>query len=105
MKTVRFFRLLALRIIVIAAIAMIWNSVTDYLQQVGFFGDTYGFKYSYDEHKSYYKWGARHHIWNAMSFVLLVLSIVRIVVWGNWYWEQEEKEDDVNLKSPENKLF
>jgi len=104
MKTIRFFRLLVLRIIVLTACVMAWIYLTEYVQEVGFFGDVYGKKYSWSDN-SIWVWNWRHYVWCGMGVALVCVSIARIIVWGDWYWTQVNKKDDVDLKSPENKLF
>jgi hypothetical protein len=104
MKTIRFFRLLVLRVVVLTICVMAWSYLTELIETTKFFGDTYIKKFSWDT-ELYHEWGWRHYVWNTMGIVLVGVSIVRIVVWGDWYWKQVEKDDNVNLKSAENKLF
>jgi hypothetical protein len=104
MKTIRFFRLLVLRVIVLSTCVIAWSYLTELIETTKFFGDTYIQKFSWDKELTH-EWGWRHHVWNAMGIALVGISIVRIMVWGDWYWKQIERNDNVNLKSPENKLF
>ena len=103
MKTIRFFRLLVLRVLILAALAMAWSYLTEFITTTtGFFGDVLedrGYGYSR------LIWGWRHYVWNVMGGVLVIISLVRIGVWGDWYWTQVNRHDDVDLKSDENKLF
>jgi hypothetical protein len=103
MKTVRFFRLLVLRVVILTIIAMVWNFITELLDISGFFGDHLARRYSWSDYEIV--WGWRHYAWNIMSIILLAISIVRICVWGDWYWTQIKRADDVDRNAPENKLF
>jgi len=40
-----------------------------------------------------------------MGIALVGVSIVRIIVWGDWYWSQSSDNGTVNLEAAENKLF
>jgi len=105
MKTIRFFRLLVLRIVILSVMIFAWTFITDLIQaSTGFFGDLQYQKYSWVPDLSW-KWGWRHYLWSGMGVVLVFVSIARIWVWGEWYWSQISKTDDVDLNSPENKLF
>ena len=65
---------IAIRIIVICAIAMVWTYIPEHLS--GFFGDTtYMTKYGQEV-----EYGVRHIWYNAMMFFLFLLSLVNIII-------------------------
>jgi len=104
MKTIRFFRLLVVRAIILAAIMMVWSFVTELIQTSGFFDDTPYQMYGWGNHISYH-WGWRHYIWSGMGIALVIISFARTIAWGDWYWTQAKKEDNVDLTADENKIF
>ena len=104
MKTINFFRSLVFRILVLSVLAQAWSYATDYLQALGFFGDFQYQQYSWHNHLTW-DWGWRHYVWTATGVVLVAVSIAKIAVWGDWYWSQIKRDDDVEHNAPENKLF
>ena len=104
MKTIRFFRLLVIRALILGAMMLAWSFITEMIQSTGFFNDTSYQMYSWDNHPSWH-WGWRHYIWSGMGIVLVIISIARIIMWGDWYWTQAKKEDNVDLNADENKIF
>lgn len=104
MKTVRFFRLLVLRVVILTIAAMLWNYITELINNnSGFFGDHLAQRYTWSDYEVV--WGWRHYAWAIMGVVLLAISIIRICVWGDWYWTQIKRDDNVDRNAPENKLF
>lgn len=105
MKTVRFFRLLIVRVVILAVCMMAWSYLTDYVQEsTTLFEDFQYQKYSWDKELSW-EWGWRHYVWCGLGVAMFLVSAARIITWGDWYWKQVNREDDVDLKSPENKIF
>jgi len=104
MKTINFFRLLALRIVIIASVMMVWSFLSDFIQMTGFFEDVLN-----TNPNSYYynslDWGWRHFIWTGMGIVLFILACVKVGFWGDWYWTQVSDNGDVDFKADENRLF
>lgn len=103
MKTIRFFRLLVLRIVILSACVMAWSFLTELIETTTFFKDVSYKKYEWSSVTT--DWGWRHYVWAITGGILVIVSIARIIVWSDWYWEQMKREDNVDLKSPENKIF
>jgi hypothetical protein len=97
-KATNFTFYLALWIVLLFCTGMFMTFVNDALQASGFFGDK-PFVYS-PEYKymlgdgcidTTWTWGARHYWYHLMCVCLFILSIVRIVIWSNWYWSDKNK--------------
>lgn len=90
-KAARFTIYLGLWIVALCTIGMVFTFINDQIQASGFFGDTLLTKphdsaFGMDE---WHEWGARHYWYFWMCFLLFALSVARIVMWCNWYWDRE----------------
>ena len=111
-KAGKFTILLALWITLLFTTGMMMTFVNDTIQRTGFFGDTKFISqfHAYPEAKTStdgwwskpnsmidpaYVWGARHYWYYWLCIILFLLSIVRIIIWVDWYWSDKPN----NLKS------
>lgn len=82
---------LALWVIALCLSAMAFTYLTEYMQSSGFFGDRSIYQ-SNDTIDMNHKWGTRHYWWQFMCILLFLISILRIIVWVVWYWNDEPVE-------------
>lgn len=91
-KATKFTFYLSLWVIGLCTIGMFMTFASDFIQSSGFFGDV---KRSVPNNETtideWYDWGARHYWYFWMCVFLFFISVVRIVMWINHYWEKEEK--------------
>ena len=89
-KAIRFTTGLSLQIILLGAIGFFGTFLSDYLADMGWFGDTIEKSVHGDWNNEI--WGARHR-WYVVTLVLLVvIQIVRIVMWSVSFWDPKAKE-------------
>ena len=92
-KAMRFTIWLGLFIVILFSVGMMMTYVNDAIQETGFFGDVKRIKstpFAEDFIDNEYEWGARHYWYFWMCVLLWVLGVVRVVIWANYYWEDEK---------------
>jgi hypothetical protein len=84
---------LALNIVALFAAAMLWSFLTEKLR--GFFGDinTRDLRGAIDMD---WTWGYRHYLYFWMSFFLVIVAIVRMGMWIDWFWLNERSQEKMN---------
>lgn len=97
-RRMKFIMWLAVQIIILFTIGMFFTYLSQLLQSTGFFGDISGIGIGHSEFNvdTDHVWGVRHYWFYWMSLLLFILSIVRIAMWGEWYWSDE---NPLNIKS------
>lgn len=89
-KAIKFTYYLALWISALFILAMLMTYFSEWLQATGFFGDIPQTLNGHsDEMDPAHKWGTRHYWYFALCFCLFLLSLIRICIWGCYYWEEE----------------
>ncbi len=78
-------------VISICTLGIFSTFLTDWIQNAGFFGDTLLEKpetgaMNYDR---WYQWGPRHYWYSFMCWGLFILSIAKVIVWGNNYFDKK----------------
>ena len=91
-KRLTFWTKLALQIIALLIAGMFWTFITEYLQQLGFFGDVRRATPSTDTVDEMYDWGVRHYWWQVISIISFILAALRIIMWGDWFWSDHNKK-------------
>lgn len=95
-KTIRFWWLLILQVIALFVGGMLVTYFSDWLQATGFFDDKpcedrWGIGCGMVDKK--FEWGARHYLYFWMMVALFVLSVVRIWMWGDWFWSYNNSKN------------
>jgi len=93
-KHLSFWWRLTAQITIVFFIGMMMTFVNDLIQCTGFFGDILLSRpkendFMVDE---MHEWGARHYWYFWLMVILFILSLVRIVLWINWFWSKENKK-------------
>jgi len=86
---------LGIYIIVLFSIGFSFTYLNDYLQESGIFGDKAcgdnpfcGGGLADREHE----WGSRHYWYYWTCAALFIISLIRIVIWANEFWDKKEEE-------------
>lgn len=92
-KATMFTIYLGLYIIALFSVGIAFTYINDWLQLSGFFGDTLTkpdiLPIGYVAIDKNYEWGARHYWYFWMCVLLFILSVIRIIMWAFWYWEDK----------------
>lgn len=92
-KAITFWAWLTLQIAILMIVGMMMTYVNDALQKSGFFGDTHlSVKSSDDNIDSWYTWGNRHYWYFWLMIILFILSLIRIGIWIQWFWDGNNKQ-------------
>ena len=77
---------LALQIILLFGLAFVFTWVNEIVAKTGIFGDTYTGKINDSAIKDGIDWGARHYYYFWCCVILWIVSLIRIIMWADWYW-------------------
>lgn len=88
-KAAKFTVYLALWVVALFGIGIAFTFINDAIQASGFFGDVKRVTPLSDGIDVWYDWGIRHYWYFWMCIVLFLISVLRIILWINWYWDRD----------------
>lgn len=86
---------LSIWIVIMCTTGILFTYLNDTLQSSGFFGDTKFIPKNQWETSGVidteHLWGARHYWYFWMCTLLFLLSVVRVIFWSYWYWDEDSQ--------------
>jgi hypothetical protein len=89
-KSITFLFWLGIQIIILFGLAFCFTWVNEYLAKTGIFGDKPA--PNNDFRHDGIEWGMRHIYYFWCCLILWLLSLIRIIIWFEWYWDEQKNK-------------